>query len=442
MEAETPHDLLPAGTVNHEAGAATRGLAGAARRYSLSALGPLTISAAHFAASLLFLKLMPPAAFGLFSFVLVVVPFWLGISVALLGAPLVTTRKEDGAWHELPALMKANLVFSAVAALVTGAVMAASGAGSGAAFLFALYGGLMCLRWFARWLAYATNQPLRAVGSDVAYGVLLIAGLAALLPLHAVTIANAALVLCTSAAAGLAVFGREVLTQQLRALRNGMLAAYAPIWRELTQWALLGVVTTELSANAHAYLVTLLSGPKSFALIAAGSLFMRPVSLCLTALPDRERPLMVQTLNAGDHAAADRCVRDFRGAAAVIWLFTIALAAAVLAWAPSLVLKAEYDRSKILLVVALWGAIMAVRSLRTPDAVLLQAAREFRPLAGASVWSSAVSLGLTGALLLAFGPVASLVGILLGDIVMTERVFALVRRWKRTRRWRLRPATA
>lgn len=443
MDAEPSRDLLPAGTVKDKPRSRLSGFAAAARRYSLSALGPLTISAAHFAASLLFLKLMTPAAFGLFAFVLVVVPFWLSISVALLGAPLVTTRKDDGsAWRELPTLMKANLLFCALATLVTAAVMAAGGASPGLAILFGLYGGVMCLRWFARWLAYASNWPLRAVGSDVAYGVLLVAGLAALLPLHAATMINAAIVLCVSAVAGLAVFGRDVLVQQWQALRHGALAAYTPIWRDLTQWALLGVVTTELSANAHAYLVTLFSGPKSFALIAAGSLFMRPVSLCLTALPDRERPLMVQTLNAGDHAGADRCVRDFRGAAAAIWLLTIALAAVVLAWFPALVLKADYDRGQVLLVVVLWGAIMAVRSLRTPDAVLLQAAREFRPLASASVWSSAVSLGLTSVLLLAFGPVASMAGILVGDVVMTERVFALVRRWKRSQGWRLQPAAA
>jgi O-antigen/teichoic acid export membrane protein len=432
MDAKTPPDLLPAGTVN-------QGFAAAARRYSLSALGPLTISGAHFAASLLFLRLMPPAAFGLFAFVLVVVPFWLGISVALLGAPLVTTRKDND-WRELPTLMKANLVFCALATVATAAIMAASGAGLALALLFGLYGGLMCLRWFARWLAYSTKHPLRAAGSDIAYGVLLVAGLAALIPLHAATLANAAFVLCASAAAGLAVFGRAVIAQQLRALRDGALAAYAPIWRDLTQWALLGVVTTELSANAHAYLVTLLSGPKSFALIAAGSLFMRPVSLCLTALPDRERPLMVETLNARDHAAADRCVRDFRGAGAAIWLLTLALAGAVLTFAPALVLKADYDRGQVLLVVALWGAIMAVRTLRTPDAVLLQAAREFRPLASASVWSSVVSLGLTAVLLWTFGPVASMAGILIGDVVMTERVFALVRRWKRSQRWGLAAA--
>jgi hypothetical protein len=251
---------------------------------------------------------------------------------------------------------------------------------------------------------------------------------------------NAALVLCAAAGAGLAIFGTDFLVQQARAVRDGTLAAYGPIWRDLTQWALLGVVTTELSANAHAYLVTLFNGPKSFALIAAGSLFMRPVSLCLTALPDRERPLMVQTLMRGDHAAADACVREFRGAAMAIWLLTLALAGAAMLWVPNLILKAGYDHGQVLTVIALWAAIMAVRTLRTPDAVLLQAAREFRPLASASVWSSVVALTLTTVLLLTLGPVASMLGILVGDVVLTERIFALVRRWKRAQHWRLAAA--
>jgi O-antigen/teichoic acid export membrane protein len=443
MIGSSSKDVTPAGTQTPPSGGRRQALAAAARRYALAALGPLTISAAHFAASILFLKLMAPAVFGLFAFVLVVVPFWLSISVALLGAPLATTRqRHDGAedWRELPTLLKANLLFSLAATLFVAATMAASGADPAAAALLGLYGGVMCVRWFARWLSYATHHPLRAVLSDVAYGMLLVAGLLALMLLHVTSMTSAALVLAISAAAGLAVFGRAFLVQQIRAVAQGTLAAYRPIWRDLTQWALLGVVTTELSANAHAYLVTLLSGPKSFALIAAGSLFMRPVSLCLTALPDRERPLLVRTLMAGDHAAADRQVREFRGAAAAIWLLTLALSAAALAWFPSLILKPDYDRGQVVVVVILWAAIMAVRSLRTPEAVLLQAAREFKPLASASVWASVVSLGLTAGLLLAFGPVASLLGILAGDAVMTERIFALVRRWKRTQRWRLAPA--
>ncbi|HJW40569.1 MAG TPA: hypothetical protein VJ476_04980, partial [Rhizomicrobium sp.] len=156
---------------------------------------------------------------------------------------------------------------------------------------------------------------------------------------------------------------------------------------------------------------------------------------CLTALPDRERPLMVRALMAGDMPGALRCVRDFRAAAAAIWVLTLALSAAALAWFPHAILKADYDMRQIVFVVVLWAAIVAIRTLRTPEAVLLQAAREFKVLAGASVWSSIVAVAATTALLLLFGPVASLAGILIGDVVMTERVFALTRRWKREQGW-------
>ncbi|HWD28005.1 MAG TPA: hypothetical protein VG387_12620 [Rhizomicrobium sp.] len=395
------------------------------KRYALAALGPFTIAGAHFLSSILFLKTMAPAAFGLFAFVLVAVPFWLGVSVALFGAPMATRPRE-----ELPTLMKANALFCVLAGVGTTLVMAASGADAVTAGWLGVYGGVMCLRWFARWLAYTMQKPLTAVLSDVAYGALLVAGLAALIVFKRESMANAAIVLSASALAGLAVFGWDFVSEQARALRDGSLKAYAPIWRDLTQWALLGIVTSELSVNAHAYLVTLASGPKAFALIAAGSLFMRPVALCLTALPDRERPLMVETLRAGDRDGALRCVRDFRGAVGAIWLLTMALAAAALLWFPHLVLKADYDQRLVVIVVALWAVIMAVRGWRTPEAVLLQAARAFKPLAGASVWSSIVSVGATAILLWAFGPVASLLGILVGDIVLTTRVGALKRRWQ------------
>src|SRR5262249_34243731 len=116
-------------------------------------------------------------------------------------------------------------------------------------------------------------------------------------------------------------------------------------------------------------------------------------------------------------------------------LLTLIACAVVLAVFPSLILKPEYDRTGIAIVVALWAAIMAVRALRTPEAVRRQAARESRPPAGASVWASLAALALTLALLLAFGPIASLLGVLIGDVVLTERVFALARAWKIARGW-------
>ena len=70
----------------------------------------------------------------------------------------------------------------------------------------------------------------------------------------------------------------------------------APIWQEFARWAVFGVVLTEFTANAHAYLVTFISGPKAFAVLALGSLLMRPASLVLSALPDIERPRMARKI--------------------------------------------------------------------------------------------------------------------------------------------------
>jgi putative peptidoglycan lipid II flippase len=92
--------------------------------------------------------------------------------------------------------------------------------------------------------------------------------------------------------------------------------------------------------------------------------------------------------------------------------------------------KKEYALSDVLTVVAISAAIMVLRVIRTPESVLLQASGEFRKLASAGVWSSVVSLGATLFLLLIAGPLASLCGILLGDIVATQRTFAIARAWK------------
>jgi hypothetical protein len=73
---------------------------------------------------------------------------------------------------------------------------------------------------------------------------------------------------------------------------------------------------------------------------------------------------------------------------------------------------------------------MCVRALRTPESVLLQAAGEFKPLAAASVRSSAVSVFFTAALLFSFGPLVSIGGILAGELAMWERIAMLGRKLK------------
>ncbi|MGB8366311.1 MAG: hypothetical protein ACLQUZ_17265 [Rhizomicrobium sp.] len=414
--------------------AAPQRFARLAARYGLSAFGPIAVSGAHFVVSLIFLHALSRADFGLFSFLLVVVPFFLGLSNALLGASISSAVTQTRALNEenVATHLKASLALAAAAALVVCLLLAAIGTSPGLAVVLGAYGGVMTMRWFARCYAYLTHAPLRSIASDLAYGTLLVAALAALAVTHELTVLRAAIALLGASVCGLAAFGRDYLSRQFWPGVQGSLAAYRSIWSALTRWSLMGVVLTEMTANAHAYLVTLISGPASFALLALGALLMRPVSLVFTALPDLERPAMARAIAGGDLPRAFRIVKEFRTAIGAMWLATILLAGVVLIWFPHLILKKGYDERQAVVVVAFFAAIMAVRVLRTPESVLLQAAGQFRPLANASLWSSVVSLLATLALLLTLGPVASLGGILAGEGLMATNIFALSRRWKRS----------
>lgn len=407
-------------------------LVSVAGRYALSALGPVCISGAHFLAALLVLHTLSPVHFGFFSFVMTVVPFGISAASALIGAPTTIGIRNRGHVDEaeLATFQKANLLLAALAFAGVLALLLASGLGLSASILFGLYGATMSLRWLGRVYAYATHAPGRAAASDALYGLLLVCGLVALHFLDRLTLAHAAMVLFMAAAASLLFFDRSYLRKQFAPSSAGRLAAYAPVWRDLTRWSLLGVAATEVTINAHAYFVTFFAGPGAFAILALGSLLMRPVAVVLSSLPDMERPVMARAIGEGNLGRAFRAVNEFRTAAAAILLVTILAAGALLLWFPNIVLKQGYDLHSAVIIVAIWAVIMTIRALRTPEAVFLQAAGEFQPLANIGIRASVVSLAATLALLFMFGPIASLLGIVAGEIVLTGGIFVQLHHWK------------
>src|ERR1700761_9429429 len=90
------------------------GFLAAARRYALSTAGPLATSGAHFLASLLFVRNLPASEFGVFSFVLVIVPFCMSIIAALLVLPVNSALGEshETRFHIEAACLKMNLILN------------------------------------------------------------------------------------------------------------------------------------------------------------------------------------------------------------------------------------------------------------------------------------------------------------------------------------------
>ncbi len=139
---------------------------------------------------------------------------------------------------------------------------------------------------------------------------------------------------------------------------------------------------------------------------------------------------MSRAIAAGDFAGLSRIQRHFTGGLWAAWAVNMLLCAALLAFFPMLLLKRGYGLPDVVEVAVISAVIMAIRTARTPLAVLLQAAGQFKELAGIGTLSGAVSVAATLALLLTLGPVASLGGIVLGELVILARVWRMARDWK------------
>jgi O-antigen/teichoic acid export membrane protein len=148
-----------------------------------------------------------------------------------------------------------------------------------------------------------------------------------------------------------------------------------------------------------------------------------------SALPDVERPAMSRAMAAADMTALARIQRHFSWGLVAALAVNVLACVALLAFFPLLVLKKGYGLNEVIVVASLSAIIMAVRTWRTPLAVLLQAAGQFKELAGIGTSSGAVSVGATLALLLTLGPIASLAGILLGELVILFYVHRMAKGW-------------
>lgn len=406
-------------------------------RYAQVTSGPVATAGAHFALSLVLLHRLAPDAFGRMSFMLVASQLSGGLWSALFCAPLPVLLANPGmlAGSAPDDVRQCMLGTNLVAATVALALFLCTGLGIGldlaSAALFAAYGACFLLRWLARAHAYTLGQPLTATASDLAYSTLLMASLALIWQSGTASLAIASAALLASALLSLLPFGGAYLRAQFRPVAARDIAPYARVWRLHSRWSLVGVLTTEATTNAHAYLLALVAGPAAFAPVAASALLIRPIGVVVNAVTEFERPRLAGQIGRGDMQGALGSLCYFRAMLGLAWAGSAVGAAIVLAIAPRLVVPARYDLDFIVAGTALWMAVALVRQWRTADSVLLQAGGEFRALAQVSMASSVVSVVAVSAFLWRAGALWSIAGILCGEIVCAGWTWRQARRYRR-----------
>lgn len=404
------------------------------QRYAMAFAGPAATAGAQFLLSLVLLRVMAPDMFGHFSFLLILSQFSLGIWSALFSAalPVINADRDlQRGSHRMATLFAANLLSTVPAIPLFMSIALAFHMPLTIGLPFAFFVALSLLRLFARTHAYAIGRPARVMVSDVSYSLIVLAGLPVLLLADIPPGPSAALLLAAAALVALVLFGPAYLRLQFAPFPKGLLGRYAAIWKEHSGWSLLGVLTTEATMNAHAYVVTLFAGPSAFAVLAASSLLTRPVTVVMSALGEYERAHMAEQIAQDDAPALGRSINHFRLAMAGIWLLTGVALAVIMIWVPHLVFPPRYALGTLAIGSTLWMAVALVRAMRAPESAMMQGAGEFRPLANASVYSAIFSVVGVAGLLALTTPVWSIGGVLIGELIFGICLWPRAWAWRR-----------
>lgn len=391
-------------------------------RYALAIVGPMGVAGTQFLVSLAMIHLLPPSQFGGFSFLMVANVLNWGICSALYTAPLplLLYQQVEGVRRDGETMLVSASALHALATSIGFAAVAWLLGLSGIEIaLFTGYAWASFSRYFARSHALARHDQWKATFSDLAFSLSLACGIAIAVLAggrgSGGTLVYAAL--AASALLGLLPFGLPYLHRLLPHLRIADVRGYSVIWKRMSSWSVLGVVTTEATNNAHAYLVTAFLGPAAFAPLAASALVTRPVSVISTALSDFERPRLARQIGEARFSEMRHSLRMFHGAIAAAWLLTALIVAAVFLFVPQYIFPPHYSLRYLAIGAALWMLVAGARLAAIPPSCTLIAQGSFRLLAMTSLWSGVLATAAVAGFLLLGETLLSIVGVLIGQTV-------------------------
>ncbi len=365
-------------------------------RRHIGVFAAFVYSGANFCLAFVLQSSVESAAFGLYAFAMVLVQFGMGLSNALFASPLLVrlADREVGRGAVVQSFALANVLFIATGSLALCGVMLAVGMAAGLVGLVVLQAAALWLRWFLRAVELASNNFLWPAGADIAYGVATLLAGAIFFMSFGIGVFPTLLAMLSGTLVSMVVIGRG--TFPLLFVRGRLsLAPFRSSFHQHGFWASVGVVTTEITANLHTYVLTLCLGPAAFAPVATLALFFRPIPILTQAVTQFERPGLARKFRDG---AFDELAAGVRMISTIMTggvMLNFVLIAAILFFESGLIGGGRYDTQTLWPLLALLTLGQIVRGLRTGPSAALQAAGKFRPLAFTTIYSSIMTIGGT-----------------------------------------------
>ncbi|HEX3862379.1 MAG TPA: oligosaccharide flippase family protein [Stellaceae bacterium] len=402
-------------------------LAGRSRlRYGVSALDQIALSLFNFGLSLYLVRVLSATDFGIVTLWMAMALLAVSVQGALVSGPLTihipAAADPQQAKRLADAVAVTNLLVIAVATAAVVAVNATVEAEwvphdvpTMLAIPFFVAGGL--LREYHRTLAFSRRDMKMLAWTDGPYLAVTTVCLAAMVvwPARFGNLAMAFFAMTIGCIVSQLFLNRRFHCPQPHPFDGKWLRDFRAIIGDVG-WALVGVVATHLRSRSYIYVtVNLVSLAGLGALNLVGVLF-RPVRLMLLAWSRTALPTMAAQLASGRIKAFDRTVlQAFAGAilASVGWFAVLWLA-----WHPieRYFLAGRYPDAWLL--VWPWAIAAGLSVMEYTLSLALQAAREFKFLAYATLTGAPTTVAATAAAVLWHGYTWTMYGVAVGNFYM------------------------
>jgi len=396
-------------------------------RYILSVGAQALMSGFHFGITFYLVRSVPQYDYGIYAFAFVLAMFSGAINNALISTPLTVyspVLKEPVERLEQEAMFSTLNLLLFVCLVIAGVVYGfLAETATPITLSVTAFVAIYAARQFSRSFGYARFKPLVTATGDVVYVVVGILFLVAIVLSSAGDEAKNGLVakflLALTAATIVAMF---VERWRLHGAGRGWLVLasiknYGHIW-EQSRWALVGALTTLFLSQAHSLIVVGTFGPKAFAPLAAGMVLFGPVRIALMTWQNMVKPEIALALSEN---RGDAVKTQVRNAVILMGIAVLVLGACLLAGWPYLkhiLYASEYADQPMGYIVSIWFAITLFAALYNAPSAALQAMRDFRVLASASIYGAVISGVLVTLLLYFVNPESTLLGILAAEIFM------------------------
>ena len=393
----------------------------ATSRLALSVGAQAMVSGFHFALNLLLLRLVSPYEYGVFAFAFVLAMFASAINNALISTPLTVYTpviedneervREEAMFSTLNTLLFALLMVAGTGYALWSEVPGLLGIG------VTVFVAIYSARHYSRSAGYARMRPLITASGDATYVVSGVLIIAVLLSTERLSIGHVLLALAAANLCAMLVERYRLHGFSRRWLVFARLNTYAAVW-EQSRWALIGSLTTLFLAQAHSVIITSTHGPNAYAPLAAGFVLFGPVRVALLTWQNMVKPELAVDLSKSRHLAVKAQIKTT----------SVLMVAAVVAlgiclwlgwpWIHRFLYAEQYADQPMALIVGLWSIITVFAASYNAPAAALQAMRDFRVLAMASIYGAIISGVLVSITLYLYKPETTLLGILAAEMFM------------------------